>query len=196
MVERASATVWELIFKRTGATILFIYTALSIVVLLNGEHLRSLPFAAVLTGSFMLFMDYLAYSRFELRTIHYGQGLIVIHTTSVHPNDIISLQLLHYDFGRTSISLVEVVFRSANGETRALAPSKPTWSWRSDSPTINILVEQFPQLKDRVLTDYSTSRRKEVRDPSLRKTDPPYPDRPPVDPAARYRDPYFRRRRA
>jgi len=79
---------------------------------------------------------------------------------------------------------------------RALCISKPAWIWfiGRENPTIRVVLEHFPSLKDKVLPQYDADGYKEIRDPSLRKPDPLHtPEQPHVYRTTHPRDPYFDR---
>ncbi|MFT3884737.1 MAG: hypothetical protein QM724_04705 [Flavobacteriales bacterium] len=194
MATLASATTQELIFQRSGLLVLILSLILGIIGMVSGVDIRVIIFSGLITWCFHLVLDYLGYSKFDLAVIYCGEALF-INGLEVSPKDIISIRPLTYFHGRNSIDLVEIVFKTPSDTQKVLAAGKPTWFWRSNNRTIDIILDRSPELKDRLLSYYVTPKAKKILDPSLREPEPQAPDRSQVSPHARYRDPYFSARR-
>ncbi len=142
-------------------------------------------------------IDLFTYTRFELQPVHCWHGALHVGKMVVQPEQITSLRVFHLSATKNSWDFVEVQYRAEETEVRALCQSKHIWIFfiGRENPTIRIILEHFPMLKAKVLEEYRADGYKEIRDPSLRRPDPPPVEIAEPSPTARYRDPYFQRRR-
>lgn len=136
---------------------------------------------------------HLLFSRLDVKDVYCGPVLL-INGERVEPAEVVSLRSIDHLHRRLFDRFVEIHYRTSEGVRRVIAASKPVWFWQFNDRTLDIIVEQFPELKDRVVGEYLATRMRELRDPSKRKPDSPSFEPHAPSPTARYRDPYFQRR--
>jgi hypothetical protein len=190
-MERASGTFWERQLASNWVIILPLAYVLG--TLRFNSHLVGLglsAFAMIVLG----LIDYFTYTRFDLRSIR-CDALVWIGDISIQPEQVITLRPIYLHAPKNHWHFVEIHYETGEGSARALCQSRTKWIWsvRGEDQTIRTIVEHFPSLKEKVLPEYRTSDYKEVRDPALRKPDPPDIEAAKPSPTARYRDPYFRK---
>ncbi len=190
-MKRAGGTFWGRQLGGNGWVIGFFAVWAGSI---TGEWLGSLIGLILFPGSILILIDLWTYTRFDLRPVHCG-SILRIGQGIVHPDQIISLREIKLSAPKNSWYFVEIHYNAGNVPARALCPSRTVWPWGKQNPTIRIILEQFPSLKEKVLPDYDADGYKEVRDPATRRPDPPPVENAEPSPTARYRDPYFQRRR-
>lgn len=190
-MKRASGTFWGRQLGGNGWLIGFFAVWIGWS---TGEWLGTLIVLIFFPGSILILGDLWTYTRFDLRPVYCGTTLRIGEGT-FHPDQIISLRELKLSAPKNSWYFVEIHYNAGTVTARALCPSRTVWPWGKENPTIRIILEHFPSLKEKVLPDYDAYGYKEVRDPATRDPDPPPPVYAEPSPTARYRDPYFQRRR-
>ncbi len=187
---RASGTFWERQLSSTAPIVLFF------AVCFGPSIGTSVPFVVglcVFPGSILLLVDLYTYSRFQLRELRCGSELW-IDGEGLNPSQVISIRSIRLSAVKNAWSFVEIHYRRDEKEVYALCRAKPHWLLIGEAPTIRIIEKHFPELQEKRLGEYSAHGIKEVRDPSVRRPDPPPLDDPQPSWTARYRDPYFLRR--
>ena len=193
-MKRASGTFWER--QLFSNWIVIIPLAYFLAVHRFDSYLIGLGLC-IFVMLFYALIDLFTYTRFDLQPVHCGDGVLHIGKVVVQPEQITALRVFHLSATKNSWDFVELQYLAEEAEVRVLCQSKHIWVFfiGRENPTIRIILEHFAMLKAKVLEEYRADGYKEIRDPSLRRSDPPTVEFSEPSPTARYRDPYFQHRR-
>lgn len=189
-MERVSGTIWErfvamplwilLIF---GSFMLLMREALWIVLVSNGS----------LTVLFLLVDEY-RYSKYRLAIVYCGDRLL-INGVEVLVEDVVWLRQLELLGVRNSWTFIEIVYVRQGHEERALCMGKPDRLLHIENKTISLMLKKHPELAEKVQPGFSSGSDREIKEPPRPFLNGEGQEQQPRNPMARYRDPYFRRKR-
>ena len=191
-MERVSGTIWE---RLIGGAVLWICGLCGIYILIKGGSLLAVIGLTVVMASVQILADLYRYGKFRLAYVYCGDHLL-INGAAVHAQEVVWIREIWLGGGKNKWEFIEIVFLREGQEVRALCMAKPEGFFKDENPSISILVNRIPELRDKVKVPYFTSRNKRVHKsprPELEHEMEPVPGT--IDPMARYRDPYFRRKR-
>jgi len=138
-------------------------------------------------------IDWYTYGRFKLSRVYCGAHLL-IDGVVVLPEEILWIREIHLRALKNSWTFVEFVFLRNGSEVRALCMGKPDRLFKHENRTISMVLQKLPELKERLAEQgrtYHFVGVNELPRPQMNQEATEFQ----VDPMARYRDPYFRRKR-
>lgn len=155
----------------------------------------ALLFMTLFLSAVYVFADLYWYGKFRLTYVYCGDYLL-INGAVVHSKEVVWIREIWLSGGRSSYEFIEIVFLLEGQEVRALCMAKPDGFCTDDNPSVTIMIRRIPELKDKVQFPFITSRTKRVHNPPRPELENERePVRRNINPMARYRDPYFRRKR-
>jgi hypothetical protein len=189
-MERVNANIWERMLYGPVWFTLFIIGW----VLAEGGGLGAILVLSILVISFFLVSDRWSCSRLGLAVVYIGDHQLLIDGKPVAIEDIVWLREIWYE--QVVWTIIEIVYRKDGEEVKALCAGKPSSPFSDDNKTVALIVGRFPVLRARVAFPYLTHRKKRVlRAPRPELEDDKEQVHRNISPMARYRDPYFRRKR-
>lgn len=189
-IKRVNGTFWERLIN--GPALYLVWLP---VVAACMDKVAVGVFAYSVTVVIYIIIDLIVLSSFDLQTVYCANGRLNTPELTIAPSDIRHIREIHYSGPRNSWTFIEIAIEQGTGPTRLLFLGKPAW-FKDRNPSVDIILAQFPVLSDMVAPDHFTSRKKRVRNPpraELHRASQPF-ERHAVNPASRYKDPYFQRR--
>lgn len=188
-MERVSGSIWER-FVKMPLWILLIFG--SYMLLMRESIWMVLALIGSITVIFLLVDEY-RFSKYRLAIVYCGDRLL-INGVEVRSADIVWIRQLQLSGVRNSWTFIEFVFMSEDDEVRVLCMGKPDGLLRVENKTISLILEKLPELAEKVQPEFSSGYDREIKEPPRPVLKGEGQDQRPVNPMARYRDPYFRRK--
>lgn len=189
-MERVSGTIWER-FLSMPFWILLLFGAFMLVM---GDSIVSV---LILSGSMtvvFLSVDEYRYSKYCLAIVYWGDRLL-INGVEVLVEDIVWLRQLELGGVRNSWTFIEIVYVRQGHEERALCMGKPDRLVHIENRTISLILKKHPELAEKVQPVFSSGSDREIKEPPRPLLNGEGQEQQPRNPMARYRDPYYRRKR-
>jgi hypothetical protein len=188
-MERVSGTIWERCLQGhiwVGALVALLFVA-------NGVGVGGASMILLMGGILFGAIDAYTYSKFRLAIVYAGDHLLV-NGEQVFVPDIIWIREIQLRALKNSWTFVELVFLRDGEEVRVLCMGKPDQLFGLENRTIRMILKKLPELKDRIAPEERTYHIEGVNElprPLMSHEETKFQ----VDPMARYRDPYFHRKR-
>lgn len=189
-MERVSGTIWER-FVAMPLWILLIFG--SFMLLMRESVVVVLTSLGFIAGLFLLIDEY-RYSKYHLAIVYCGDRLL-INGAEVLVEDVVWLRQLELLGVRNQWTFIEIVFLREGHEERALCMGKPDRLLHMENKTISLMLKKHPELADKVQPGFSSGSDREIKEPPRPFLNGEDQEQQPRNPMARYRDPYFRRKR-
>ncbi|MGV3637279.1 MAG: hypothetical protein ACO1NQ_06480 [Flavobacteriales bacterium] len=184
-----SGTIWERCFRKH----IWVGVPVAVLFAVNGTGVEGAGLIVIMSGLLFSAIDVYTYSKFRLAIVYVGDHLLV-NGEQVFVPDILWIREIHFRSLKNSWTFVEFVFLRDGSEVRALCMGKPDRLFLIENRTISMIVQKLPELKERLAEQERTYHFVGVNElprPLMSHEATEFQ----VDPMARYRDPYFRRKR-
>ncbi|HRF80664.1 MAG TPA: hypothetical protein PL070_11320 [Flavobacteriales bacterium] len=188
-MERVSGTIWE----RCSQGHIWVGVPVALFFVVNGVQVGGALFFMLIVGLLFSGIDSYVYSKYRLAIVYVGDHLLV-NGVHVYTQDVVWMREIQLRALKNSWTFVEVVFLRDGEEVRVLCMGKPDRLFGLENRTIRMILKKLPELKDRIVPEERTHHIEGVNElprPLMSNEETEFP----VDPMARYRDPYFRRKR-
>jgi hypothetical protein len=188
-MERVSSTIWE----RCLQGHIWVGALVALLFVMNGAGVGGASMIVLMGGILFGAIDAYTYSRFRLAIVYAGD-LLLVNGEQVFVQDIIWIREIQLRALKNSWTFVELVFLRDGAEVRVLCMGKPDRLFGHENRTIRMILKKLPELKDRIAPKERTYHVEGVKEPPrplMCEEETEFQ----ADPMARYRDPYFRRKR-
>ena len=188
-MQRVNGTIWV----RCLHSHIWVGVTVAVLFVVSGTGVGGASLIVLMAGLLFSAIDAYTYSKFRLAIVYAGDHLLV-NGEQVFVSDILWIREIHLRALKNSWTFVEFVFLRDGSEVRALCRGKRDRLFKNENRSISMIVQKLPELKERLAEQERTHHFggvNELARPLMSQEATEFQ----VDPMARYRDPYFSRRR-